>query len=184
MLRHKGTRTIETERLILREFRMEDAVDMLNNWANDSEVTKYLTWQPHGNLEVTNEILSSWVNSYDDKEYYQWAICVKADDRLVGSIGTVSHCNRNNHCEIGYCSSKSVWGNGYMTEDVKAMNDYLFDEVGFHRISAIHYYENMSSGKVMKKAGMKYEGTKRGYHKTLDGQYVDCESYAIIRDDR
>ena len=56
MLNHKGTQTIETSRLILRQARIEDADIMFHNWANDAEVTKYLTWPPHGNIEVTKKV--------------------------------------------------------------------------------------------------------------------------------
>jgi ribosomal-protein-alanine N-acetyltransferase len=184
MVIHKGTKNIETERLLLRRLEIEDAQEMFDHWAKDSDVTKYLTWEPHKNVDETKEILSQWMGLYDDKEYYQWGICIKETNSLVGSIGTVSHNNDNDSCEIGYCISQSVWGNGYMTEAVKAMNDYLFDEVGFHRISAMHYKENFSSGRVMVKAGMTYEGCKRGYYKNLDGAYIDCESYAVIKSDR
>ena len=59
MLQHKGTQTIETSRLILRQARMEDAEVMFRNWANDAEVTKYLTWPPHGNMEVMKKVLAS-----------------------------------------------------------------------------------------------------------------------------
>ena len=77
MLNHKGTQTIETSRLILRKARMEDAEAMFRNWANDKEVTKYLTWPPHGNIEVTKNLLTSWVESYEKEDYYQWMIVLK-----------------------------------------------------------------------------------------------------------
>ena len=53
MLTHKGTVTIETSRLILRQAQIEDAEAMFRNWANDPQVTKFLTWPAHGNIEVT-----------------------------------------------------------------------------------------------------------------------------------
>ena len=77
MLKHKGTQTIETSRLIMRQARIEDAEAMFRNWANDSEVTKYLTWPPHGNVEVTKQILASWVEGYKNDDYYQWMIVLK-----------------------------------------------------------------------------------------------------------
>ena len=48
-----GEEIIETERLILRRFTIEDAEDMFNGWCNDPEVTRFLTWPPHDNVEVT-----------------------------------------------------------------------------------------------------------------------------------
>ena len=64
MLQHKGTQTIETSRLILRKAQVEDAEAMFRNWANDPEVTKFLTWPTHGNVEITKKLLASWVESY------------------------------------------------------------------------------------------------------------------------
>ena len=68
MLTHKGTVTVETPRLILRKARIEDAEPMFRNWANDPEVTKFLTWPPHGSIEVTRKLLASWVDSYEKKK--------------------------------------------------------------------------------------------------------------------
>ena len=59
-MKHLGTKRIETERLILRKFTIEDAEDMFKNWASDNEVTKYLTWPAHSSLEVSKEVISMW----------------------------------------------------------------------------------------------------------------------------
>ena len=64
-----GTRKIETERLILRRFVIEDADDMFNGWCNDPEVSKYLTWPPHGSVEVTKSLLNAWIPAYDKGDY-------------------------------------------------------------------------------------------------------------------
>ena len=59
MLTHKGTKVIETERLILRPFTMADAEPMFRNWASDDEVTKHLTWPTHESVEISNMVLSA-----------------------------------------------------------------------------------------------------------------------------
>ena len=59
-MNHQGTKTIETERLILRRFTMEDAPAMYRNWASDPEVTKYLTWPAHSSVEVSQQVLRDW----------------------------------------------------------------------------------------------------------------------------
>ena len=62
MLNHKGTQAIETKRLFLRKAQLEDAEAMFRNWSNDPEVTKYLTWPVHGNVEVTKTMTyTSWL---------------------------------------------------------------------------------------------------------------------------
>lgn len=63
-MNHLGTQYIETERLILRRFELSDAQAMFDNWANDDEVTKYLTWPAHADMSVTEELLGEWVPQY------------------------------------------------------------------------------------------------------------------------
>lgn len=59
-----GTQKIETQRLILRRFKIEDADDMYNNWASDPEVTRYLTWPVHSSVEVTKNLLTEWITIF------------------------------------------------------------------------------------------------------------------------
>ncbi|MBR3908105.1 MAG: N-acetyltransferase, partial [Clostridia bacterium] len=61
MLTHKGTKTITTERLILRKFTVGDANDMYNNWANSEKVTCFLSWKPHESVDATKQLLEGWV---------------------------------------------------------------------------------------------------------------------------
>ena len=70
---HKGTVVLETERLILRKFKIEDAQNMFDNWASNPNATKYLTWGPHENVEITKLIISDWLKGYEEDKYYQWA---------------------------------------------------------------------------------------------------------------
>lgn len=75
MLTHKGTKLIETHRLILRAALPEDAQPMFENWASDPEVTKFLTWPPHRSIDVSAAVIQSWIGGYSRDDYYQWMIC-------------------------------------------------------------------------------------------------------------
>lgn len=75
---------------------------------------------------------------------------------------------------------RRYWGNGYTAEAAKAVIAFLFDEVGANRIAARHDTNNPNSGKVMQKAGMKYEGTLRQCDRNNQG-LVDCSVYAILK---
>ncbi|MGN0115659.1 MAG: GNAT family N-acetyltransferase [Acutalibacteraceae bacterium] len=86
-MKHTGTQTIVTPRLTLRRFNSGDAEEMFKNWTNDSRVTKYVTWQPHGNIENTKALLKMWIDSYKDENYYNWAI--EYDGRVIGNITAV-----------------------------------------------------------------------------------------------
>ena len=182
MLNHKGTVTIETPRLILRQARIEDAEPMFRNWANDSDVTRYLTWPPHGNVEVTKQLLVSWVESYEKDDYYQWMIVLKDTNEPIGSI-MASTVGRAQSAHIGYCIGKAWWHQGIMSEALKAVMDYLFDEVGFHRVESMHDPNNPNSGKVMAKCGMKFEGTHRQADRNNQG-ICDASYYGLLANER
>ena len=181
-MKHCGTQTIDTERLILRQFKSEDADAMFKNWANDEEVTKYLTWSPHGTVDVTKEILKQWVDSYNDEKYYQWAIVLKEIDEPIGSISAVGMKESINMIHIGYCIGKRWWNQGITSEALKAVIEFFFDKVEANRIESRHDVNNPHSGMVMKKCGMKYEGTLRSSDINNQG-LNDSSWYAILRSD-
>ena len=184
MLHHKGTVTIETDRLILRRFTMEDVEPMFLGWATDPEVCKHMTWPPHENMEVTRELLERWTGSYGAADYYNWAIVLKENGpKPIGNIST-AHVKESTLCAtMGYCMSRAHWRKGIMAEALTALIAFLFDEVGFNRIEADHDIENPASGRVMQKAGMTFEGTARQGGRTNRG-IVDICHWAILRSDR
>ncbi|HIS68487.1 MAG TPA: GNAT family N-acetyltransferase [Candidatus Gallacutalibacter stercoravium] len=183
-MQHRGTQRLETERLVLRQFVSEDAGAMFKNWASDDEVTKYLTWPTHPNIDVSKSVIEDWVKSYSDEKYYQWAIVVKENgDEPIGSISAV-HINEDiSMVEIGYCIGRAWWHQGITSEAMKAVMDFFFEEVGANRIEARHDPRNPNSGKVMKKCGMKYEGTMRSADRNNQGICDTCR-YALLSSER
>lgn len=181
MLNHKGTQTLITPRLTLRAFRAEDAPDMYANWASDPEVTKYLTWPAHASVEVSRSILADWIKHDGEKDYYQWAIVLNG--HAIGSIGVVSHNDRAEVAHIGYCIGRKWWHQGIMSEALKAVMDFLFDEVGYQRIESRHDPRNPHSGGVMRKCGMQYEGTLRQSDWNNQG-ICDASWYALLKSER
>lgn len=180
---HKGTKQLETNRLILRKFKQEDVTEMYNNWAGDLEVTKYLTWTAHKNIKITEKVISMWIASYNNIEYYQWAIELKENKKVIGSISLMNVDNRNENCEVGYCIGKKFWGQGIVTEAFLAIIGFAFDQVGFQRITARHDIDNPASGRVMEKCNLKYEGTLRKVNKSSKGILVDCKYYSILKNE-
>lgn len=184
MLRHKGTHKIETERLILRRFTAEDAQAMYDNWASDPEVTKFLTWPTHSSAGVSAMVLKDWVDGYAKEDFYQWAIVLKErGNEPIGSISVVSRNNKAETAHIGYCIGKRWWHQGITSEALRAVIDFLFDEVGMQRIDSRHDSNNPHSGAVMRKCGMKYEGTLRRSDWNNQG-ICDACWYSILNDER
>ena len=182
MLNHKGTEKLETKRLILRKFRMEDYLAMYNNWACEDIVTKFLTWPTHSNPEVTKSVLTDWINNYSKKDYYNWAIELKSEETIIGNISVVNYREETMSAILGYCIGSKWWGNGIMPESASAVLKYLFEEVGFNRIAADHDKNNPKSGRVMQKIGMKYEGTLRKAGFCNQG-IIDEVWYSILKDE-
>ena len=83
---------------------------------------------------------------------------------------------------LGYAISERFWGQGLMTEALKAVLNYLLQDAGFNRVTARFVTANPASGRVMAKAGMSYEGTFRQavLHK---GQVKDFSVYGILKSD-
>ena len=84
---------------------------------------------------------------------------------------------------IGYCIGKPWWHKGIMSEALGAVIDFLFDEVGVNRVESRHDPRNPNSGAVMKKCGMKFEGTLRQSDRNNQG-ICDACYYAILADER
>ncbi|MDF2539842.1 MAG: hypothetical protein K0S76_2863 [Herbinix sp.] len=177
MLQHKGTKSIETIRLILRRFEEWDTKDMFMNWASDPEVCQYLSWGPHQDITVTRKRILDWARSYKNNTTYIWAIYLKAGKKVIGSISVELSNESQKSCEVGYCIGKEYWSRGIMTEALLAVMHYLFYEVGYERVQAKHDVLNIASGRVMQKAGMRFE--KIQYHVGIrrDGSLYDCAVY-------
>ena len=182
-MKHIGTCTLETDRLILRRFRMDDAQAMFDNWASDPEVTKYLTWPAHSSVEISRMVLHDWVEGYERDDHYQWGIVLKGGDgKPIGSISAVRMYEKINGVEIGYCMGRPWWGGGIMTEALKAVIGFFFERVGVNRVQACHDANNPASGGVMAKAGMTYEGTLRQSGVNNQG-IVDLCYYSILAEE-
>ena len=181
-MEHKGTKRIETERLILRRLTVGDAEDMFNNWANDAEVTKYLTWPTHKSVEVTKSLLAAWVEDYQKNDCYQWCIELKEIGQPIGTIGAVEIDESIGDIEIGYCIGRKFWNKGIITEAFKAVIDFFFNEVGVNRISGRHDVNNPASGRVMEKCGLKHEGTRIKAARNQQG-ICDIDIYGLVKEE-
>ena len=178
-MKHLGTKTIETERLILRRFTPEDADAMYRNWAGDPEVTKYMTWPTHRSVEDTKTVLADWIAAYDRPEKYEWCITRKETGEPIGSMG-VAGCNEKaESMEVGYCIGRAYWNRGITSEAFAAVIRYLTGEVGAKRIEAKHDVKNPASGRVMEKCGLKYEGTRIRADWNNSG-VCDCAMYGMV----
>jgi len=178
-MKHAGTKTIKTDRLTLRKFIISDAETMFRNWANDNEVTRYMRWATHKDVDTSRAIMQEWVDSYKEDNSYHWGICLK-DNELIGSIGAFVN-EIDYSANVGYCLGRKWWGKGYASEALRALIDYMFTNTDIERLEAYHAVENAASGKVMLNAGMVHEGFARHKFKSREG-FHDSDMYGIIRE--
>ena len=183
MLNHMGTKNIETERLLLRRFAIEDAEQMFNNWASDPDNVKYLSWPAHKDRAETESIIKMWVGEYSSDKTYRWSIVNRQTSEVIGGIDVVKMFEDIECCEIGYVLSKRFWNRGIMTEALRAVLEYLFSKVSFHRIQLRHDVGNIASGKVMLKNGLQREGILRESEKSPQGKWRDMVIYSILIDE-
>jgi ribosomal-protein-alanine N-acetyltransferase len=181
-MNHIGTKTIETERLILRRLTIGDAEDMFQ-WASNPETSKFLSWEPHESIDVTKELLIGWVAAYENLENYRWGIELKESGDIIGSTSVVQLNNRRSCCEIGYQLSPLYWNRGLMTESLVAVSRFLLHKVDAHRIECKHAVNNPASGRVMEKSGMIYEGELRDATIMKDGSYQNLAVWSLLKSD-
>lgn len=149
--------TLETERMILRPFRMED-LDDLYEYASVPGVGEEAGWPHHKNKEESLYRVRHFIEGR-----HTFAIVYKENHKVIGSIGIdpmdedfvkkISEFHSLYGREIGYVLSKDYWGRGLMTEAVKAVIDYLFDELDFDFLLCGHYDKNKRSKRVQEKLG-------------------------------
>jgi ribosomal-protein-alanine N-acetyltransferase len=175
---YKNLPPLETKRLILRKFTLEDANDYFE-FASDPEVTKFLRWGPHPNKEYTQQYLQRVLNDYSQGEDGPWGIELKAIKKLIGSIHIMQLNTHHRKAEIGFVLAQTCWNNGYMTEALERVLEYSFTELSLNRIEALCIPENHAAIRVLEKTGMKLEGNLRQYE-FLKGNFVDVRLFSIL----
>ena len=171
---------LETDRLILRKLELDDAPAMYQ-YASNADVTKYVLWDSHPSLHVTEQFLQMMINKYEEGNL-AWAITLKNSNAFVGTIDFVMLNKAERIAEIGYALSDAYWGKGIATEATQALIHYGFTQLQLERIQARCFSNNIGSERVMQKAGMTYEGTLRK-GKFAKGIYHDIKMYAILREE-
>ena len=179
-----GTKELETKRLILRKLKIDDYKEAYKNWCSSDNVCRFTLWDKHKNDNVTKELFTMWKKEYESPDTFRWIVELKDTHELIGTIDVASKKYiRFGTVELGYCYGENYWHKGYATEALKRVIKFLFDEVEFETLMAEHLDRNPNSGKVMKKAGMSYEGRLRSRVVDRDGIRNDVHSYSITKEE-
>lgn len=170
---------LETERLVLRSFKEEDLKDFYE-YAKSPNVGPNAGWKPHESEEETLQILTRFME-HDNV----WAIELKDSHKVIGSLGLHDDEKRTNTNGkmIGYVLSDKYWGRGIMTEAVKAVMEYAFEEENYDILTVYHYVGNKKSKRVIEKCGFKYEGKLRFASRLYNGEVVDDLCYSLSKNE-
>ena len=169
---------LSTERLVLRKLVIDDVNSIFNNWANDPEVTKYMTWKAHKSIEETKQILDIWLKEYKNPKTIRYGVVLKENNELIGAIDVVDYIDNNP--EIGYCLSRKYWNKGHMTEACKAVVEYLF-AIGYKTILIEADERNIGSNRVIEKVGFKYTNKETKPCSSFKPDIITVNWYKIIK---
>lgn len=182
MLTHCGTQTIETARLTLRPFLYSDDEDMLTYWISDPKIQSLYSEPIYTTKEEVRGLLDKYIGSYEKQDYYRWAVIEKESNICIGQIAIFLVDNKNHFCEIEYALGSKFHCKGYATEAVKALLEFSFNRVNFHKVQVCHKDINLASQGVIKKCNFTYEGTLRDFF-FMEGKYVSRLYYSMLKDE-
>ncbi|WP_298306039.1 GNAT family N-acetyltransferase [Flavobacterium sp.] len=172
-------KNLETERLLLRRVSIDDLNEILELRGNP-ETMKFIP-RP---LVKTEEDALNHFKMIDEKieknEGINWAITVKGNPKLIGIIGHYRIQPENHRCEIGYMILPQYNGQGIVTEAIKAVLEYGFEDMNMHSIEAVIDPDNIASERVLQKNGFVKEAhiLENEYY---DGKFWDTVIYSILK---
>lgn len=173
---------IKTGRLTLSPVRLEHAEAVLEQYAADPEVTKYMVWGPLSSVHEVRSYIAQCEANWRQKKSFAYVI---TRDREEGAIGMIDARPANPHLiESGYVLARAYWGQGYMTEALRAIIRAAFANESVGRFQAVCDTNNEGSARVMEKCGMMFEGIMRQETWIPRFQRLrDTRLYAMTRED-
>ena len=143
---------LETERLKLREFELDDAVKM---WELNEgiDVIKYTGDPAFDSIEAARQFIEAY-DHYEKEGFGRWAVILKTSGEFIGWCGLKRH--EGGMVDIGFRFFKRDWGKGYATESAKACLSYGFTKLGMNEIIGRAAKANVASVRVLEKIGMQY----------------------------
>lgn len=150
---------LQTERLILRQIKDTDD-QALFALRTDKEVIKYIKRVPHAHIDETRAFITMRTKDIEQNIAIVWAICLKEDPTMIGSICLWKISEEKTQGELGYDLSPAFHKQGYMSEAVKCVINFGFKTLGFRLIEAFTHRDNESSVNLLLKHGFLHDTTR------------------------
>lgn len=171
---------LESSRLLLRRPQLSDAAAIFEGYGRDAEVIRYLSWSAHKSVIDTRNYLRQIKEDWEQCRSYTYAICLREASPLIGMILMRV---KDGRATFGYAMGRAHWGKGYVPEALSALVELALAEPDIWRAEAYCDVENISSARVMEKAGMSYEGVLRRWarHPNVSDSPRDCLMYSRVK---
>ena len=180
-MKHLGTKTLETDRLLLRRIYKEDAKEIFEGFINQEDYLYFFNKEPR-TLEEEIKSLENIDEKYENLDLYNWVIVLKENNKIIGRA-TLNVELYNECVEVNYAVDKRYENNGYMTEALKRIIDFCLNELEVNRFQAGCVIENVKSKHVLDNCNMHQEGILKSYIKLPDG-YHDMYMFSIINENK
>ena len=154
---------IETPRLLIRSFTLQDAQALHERVFGDDDAMKFIPRGASPSLDRTRASIERFMSHEREHGFGLWAVELRASGELIGDCGLFLLQGVGPDVEVAYHLGKQWWGHGYATEAASASLAYGFGECGLSEIIAICFPEHIASRRVMEKSGMRYVGPARYY---------------------
>ncbi len=170
---------LSTPRLCLRELTIEDT-EAVYRIRSDYEVTRYNTGLAYDRVDQARDLIQAIRAGYADGAELRWGITLRSDPTVIGMCGFNYWVRHDRRASIGYDLARAYWGQGLMTEAVRAMVDFGFDSMNLNRIEADADGRNPASARVLHKVGFRDEGIQ---HEQFfeNGSFYDLHLFALLR---
>ena len=176
---HKGTKVLKSDRLVLRQFKENDAEEICNGFINQKEFLYYAN-KKITTLDEEKKFLKNIEEKYKSNNYYNWLITLKESKKIIGTINLRVE-EKNETVEVNYALDNRYTDKGYMTEALNLVKEYCLNELKVNRFQGGCCVENIASKRVMEKCGMQCEGILRRYIVLNDG-YHDMYMFSIVNE--
>ncbi|HEY2176930.1 MAG TPA: GNAT family protein [Mycobacteriales bacterium] len=172
---------LATERLVLRRFRPDDAAAFAA-YRSHPDVARYQSWTPPVPLAAATELAQTFAAGNPRRPgWFQYAIELAADQRLIGDVGVCLHDNAM-QAELGFTVAPDEQGHGYATEAVGRIIDHLVGERGLRRLAAECDARNVASAALLRRLGFTLEGRRRA-HTWIKGEWTDDLVFGLLAEE-
>ena len=160
-----------------------DYLDDMFEYSSDDRLYEHFEFPPQKNYQKTKDYLENLIKRSNKKDAYWWFIQSNKTSKVIGSFGIHEFDLRKGSGEISYAISPNYWGKGAFMEVLNMALKTLFNDLNFHRITAITSSENYRSINALKKVGFEEEGVFRDFYLDSEGRRFNATTLALIGSD-